>query len=147
MTTKADLHREYARVIDMCEGTTIYPQDCFKYDNSVYSKNWIGKPTFEGNPDSYRFALGIVEGRPCFYGDTLYNQHGYGPVRQEIFFKLRDTAEWSWSPPKPKTVMVELLESDAKFWLSLHPRLSKAECNQQSIRFYDAIQEALNSEL
>ena len=147
MTTKADLHREYARVIDMCEGTAVYPQDCFKYDNSVYSKHWSGNPTFEGNPDSYRFAIAIIENKPVFYGDKLYHNHEYGPVRQEICFKLRDTAEWSWNPPKPITITVELLESDAKFWLSLDPRLRKADCNQQSIRFYDAIQEALNSQL
>ena len=74
-------------------------------------------------------ALAIVEGKPVFKGDELwkissgkkytiasgdgrYFSVGYGTVSIEDF---------SWSPPKPKTVMVELLVEDAESLSVLKP--------------------------
>lgn len=74
----------------------------------------------------HRFALGVVEGKPVFEGDILCNAVGmrytvgknsisptdfigYGiPTSEEAI------AMFSWNPPKPKTVMVELTVKDAE---------------------------------
>jgi hypothetical protein len=44
----------------------------------------------------------------------------YGNVAQKIHFKLPFTTEWSWNPPKPKTVLVELLYEDAMRYAEDH---------------------------
>ena len=65
---KADLYRELARVIDMCEGTVVDPKFCWKYEGV----NINGMPYFDSELEQYEFALGIVEGKPVFKGDKLY---------------------------------------------------------------------------
>ena len=67
-------------------------------------------------PQDYEFPLAVVEGKPVFVGDELYHSI-VGKCRAST-----DCAEiggmligednvrcFSWNPPKPKTVMVELL--------------------------------------
>lgn len=76
MKTKADLFREYARILDFCERNTISPLDCIKFFTS--GKKWVNIKTaeFGNSPDRYKFALGVVEGKPVFEGDTLYTENG-----------------------------------------------------------------------
>ena len=67
------------------------------------------------NYDDYKFALGVVEGKPVFEGDELY---GYGGVKFTVpsEWKHHDTEQFkcSWNPPKPKTIMIELLVYDVE---------------------------------
>lgn len=51
----AERYREYARVLDMCEGTSVYPWSCVKYMGKPWI--WIDKATttlqsqyWKGNP-------------------------------------------------------------------------------------------------
>lgn len=81
-------------------------------------------------------ALGIIEGKPVWEGDSLYTKEGV------CFVVMADTifvsSEVSWNPPKPKTVMVELtvedfclVESQQQTIALLKKQLTIAEQNYQ----------------
>lgn len=72
ITTRSDLFREYARILDMCEGTNINPFSCIKYASTILD----ARPTFTGDIILYDFAVAIVENKPVFVGDTLYHKNG-----------------------------------------------------------------------
>lgn len=84
-----------------------------------YHTVFSSPPIFD-YPDAsqYELALGIIEGKPVWEGDIIYNECG-------VDFPAKRTYEypgcWSWNPPKPKTVMVELTVEDVELW-SLLPR-------------------------
>jgi hypothetical protein len=69
---------------------------------------------------AYEFPLAVVEGKPVFVGDVLYCTYvncGMCESRGTTKFiagdEDADYAYATWNPPKPKTVMVELLREDA----------------------------------
>lgn len=126
---KSDLYREYARVIDICEsapygGAGIHPNDCVKHNDHRLS----GVPYFNGEPAKWEFALAIVEGKPVFKGDDIWHEK-YGQVKalefknHNLFAKKSESSypicgclgNYSWNPPKPKTITVELLRDDAEY--------------------------------
>jgi hypothetical protein len=63
----SDLHREKARVMDMCEGTLVDVEDCIRYRGCE-----ITHPTFD-RIDGLSFALCIVDNKPAFAGDKLWD--------------------------------------------------------------------------
>ena len=67
-----ELYLKYAEVIEMCEGTKLKytPWVCVKVGGIPC---FITHPTFRDNPEQYEFALAIVEDKPVFIGDVLYN--------------------------------------------------------------------------
>lgn len=67
---------------------------------------------FDGEKEHYEIALGIVEGKPVWEGDELYYK---GKLQTFITDKLF-RQEWSWNPPKPKTMMVEFLVEDVEYY-------------------------------
>jgi len=69
---RSDLFREYARVIDMCEGTGVDPYECVGCGMSLCDD----EPTFMSDPGNYTFAVAILEGRPVFAGDEVYLKDG-----------------------------------------------------------------------
>lgn len=71
---RSDLFREYARVIDMCEGTKVDPEQCVKINSKA---EFYDSPAFNADPNKYTFAIAIVEDKPVFAGDVLYNKQGY----------------------------------------------------------------------
>jgi hypothetical protein len=97
---KSDLHREYARVIDLCEGTSVPTFKCVRSNEGGISYD----PEFNCEPESYTFAVALVENRPVFVGDTLYDKFGtqviispsYEILNRELF-----AVNYSWNPPKP----------------------------------------------
>jgi len=102
--TKADLHREYARVLDMCEGTNVSPNICVDYDGSRSDDPMY----FDWEPELLKFAIAIVEDKPVFVGDTLYFHHFDGSIEKIIIdsghgFGHIQEGRWSWNPPKKKT--------------------------------------------
>lgn len=76
LETESDLYREYAReyarVIDMCKGTDVQPFSCVSYKDSG-SFCFVSIPTFTGVPELYSFAIGLIEGKPVFIGDTVWS--------------------------------------------------------------------------
>lgn len=91
--TKSDLHREYARVLDMCEGTGVQPEDCVRYvGTKPLGINW----EFSDEPHLYSFATALLEGRPAFIDDRVYYHDG-------LSFSVTwadSLAGCSWNPPK-----------------------------------------------
>ncbi len=92
--TKADLYREWARVLDMCEGTEVDPNTCCSYHGDRGS----GSCMFLDDPENYEFAVAILEGKPVFVGDKLYHIDGNG----SYFTVDRTTVRFNgltWNPP------------------------------------------------
>jgi len=110
--------REWARVLDMCEGTDVKPTTCWRYGGG---RGIDGRaPTFTVGHvpsfgyDSYNFAIAIVEGKPVFEGDTLHspgdafavsgsdgaNLYGQFMGGDVCCFSI---GLCSWNPPKKKT--------------------------------------------
>lgn len=98
---KSDLHRKWARVLDMCEGTEVDPNDCWKFNGE--SKHRY--PSFD-SVGTYDFMVAILESKPVFIGDKLY-----GKISKQ--FSVIEAAEvlsgecdcsdaeyWSWNEPK-----------------------------------------------
>ena len=131
--TEADLHREWARVLDMCEGTKVNQQDCWKCDGI---KRCV-EPMLRGIPKSYSFAIAIVENKPVFIGDELYytpdgekvTVTGISSVKTpygvHLLYVIRNkcgacsepVSSLSWNPPKPKTVLLEVSVECAEWYV------------------------------
>ena len=113
---KSDLYREWARVLDMCEGTKVDPVDCW----SLNGRKYKDYPEFDADPEYYTFAVTILEGKPVFVGDKIYannctsaltvegrcEQNGYIFVGNCTNY---DISILSWNPPK-KTFMLNDVE-------------------------------------
>jgi hypothetical protein len=66
-------------------------------------------------PHLYEFPLAVVEGKAVFVGDELYHSDGYGPCIVDSTWNPRGNFDaYSWNPPKPATVMVEMRREDAE---------------------------------
>lgn len=105
----------------------------------------------------HKFALGVVEGKPVFEGDTLYA----GELQHVIVSKHpeRDSLQcidpkkglcdlpiryWSWNPPKPKTVMVELSLEEVEWYAKYENNMDEYGCvSKRAIGFMDACRKAL----
>jgi len=111
-----DLYLEYARVIKMCEGTSAKPWDCIKGKNGYYFCNFNTHPEFTSNPDKYEFAVAILEGKPVFVGDKIFNiiSDRFITVQPEDAFANISpvlSKVYSWKPPKQKrTFMLNGIE-------------------------------------
>lgn len=93
--TKADLHREWARVLDMCEGKEVNPNICWKFNGLQMCND----PEFASYPIYYEFAVAILESKPVFVGDKLYDIESNG----SYFTVDRTTVRFNgltWNPPK-----------------------------------------------
>lgn len=66
---KSDLHRKYAWVLDMCEGTNIDPRECVKIGGAV---NMDADPVFDLPAGCYTFMVAILESKPLFVGEEVY---------------------------------------------------------------------------
>lgn len=113
---KSDLYREWARVLDMCEGTKVSPFVCWNRKGYDRLKPARCAPEFSEDPDSYEFAVAILEDKPVFVGDKVYannctlaltvegrsEQNGYIFVGNCTNY---DISILSWNPPK-KTFML-----------------------------------------
>ena len=135
--TVADLHRELARVLDMCEGTSVNPDTCWKFDGIRKSV----APFLTAPPSLYSFAIAIVENKPVFIGDELYYTPdgdkvtitGISSVKTpygvHLLYVMRNkcgvcsepVSSLSWNPPKPKTVLLEVSVECAEWF-------AKARC-------------------
>jgi hypothetical protein len=144
--TLSKLYEEAARVAKLIENTPIKMPSCIKHNGRVCTYY----PQFNSDPSEYEFCLAIVENKPVFKGDVLWNvpnnfkftadKSDYiGGVQRIIGGSLCAWLEdASWSKPKPKTVIVELLREDAEAIASLN-----ADGFRQAQRVEDACRKAL----
>lgn len=93
LTRRSDCYREFARVVDMCAGTGVDPVQCVRRLGAEIS----APPSFQNPPGEYEFAIALIEGKPLFSGDTLYDKDG-------IAWKVDPGKGWtveglSWAPP------------------------------------------------
>lgn len=123
--TRADLFEAAAKMMRMCDAAGI-PYVCKVCGNKIIeSKSDI--VTFCGSPSSYEFPLAIIEGRPVFVGDEVWFTGSDILSPMKIVVKEADSRNFladsgvvygrrsiSWNPPKPLTVMVEMLREDAE---------------------------------
>lgn len=96
VTKYSDLLRKQADMMDMVEGTELDWWDCVKFKgemlNEIELKSW-------DNPQDYEFAVILVEGKPVFIGDILYDENGIGWTVGFTF----DFNNKSWAKFKSKT--------------------------------------------
>lgn len=115
-----DLYKEYVRCADMCieyndkHKTNVTPRECVQLKSAT--GEWVGcfslnEPDFvELLEHKVRFAVAIVEGRPVFVGDTVYDKLLEHPLIVEngdsliygtcLRFNELDWDKISWNPPK-----------------------------------------------
>lgn len=110
--TRASLFREYARVIEMCDGLDVDPNACVRGGGTSSSFEKAGTPAFTSNCE-YTFALCILENKPVFAGDRLYYGEHSGTAtacHDDMLFTRSDsgvpfgnmTDKFSWNPPVPE---------------------------------------------
>ena len=92
---RSDLFREYARLIDMCEGTVVSPIDCVRWNGEPCGLNFL-EGTYAAL-DGYSFAKAIVENKPVFIGDMLWRR--FNGTRQKMLYSSGTAYEWSWEEP------------------------------------------------
>jgi hypothetical protein len=130
MSAYTDKLQEWVDSVKMCEAEGIEP--CYKYKGSFIYTGWPYIADLKRYPDRYTFPIAVVEGKPVFDNDELYDGCG-GKLIVRRHMNL-DLAKWSWNPPKPSTVMVEMLVEDAELLVmpdeigcpDWHNRLSRA---------------------
>ena len=70
-----DLYLEYPRVIRMCKGTALEdtPWKCVraKIRGALFT---CDHPFFNGDPKGYTFAVGVLDNKPVFVGDSIYSK-------------------------------------------------------------------------
>ena len=112
-TSRAQLLRDAADSIEIQEKAGIEPM--FKSVATGRIHNFSLAQLTSCDPNLFEFPIAVVEGKPVFVGDVLYCQ-GDKVIVNPNTCSFRHTNNWSWNPPKPKTVMVELLVEDADYW-------------------------------
>lgn len=120
MDTKEELYLEYARCINMCKGEDVRSWECVRLiAESKFSKH----PIFNSEPEDYKFAIFILDGKPVFPGDILYLKSdirkcevcigGYYRIENDMLPDLFVSEDWnrymhgvkcelSWNPPVQK---------------------------------------------
>lgn len=153
--TQSELFEAVARVCKIAEENDItdWWRGSWKYPGSrdVYTN----KPSLFSELHTYEFAIGLVEGKWVFSKDTLY--------RPDCVPVIVDKADWdslaiigtdceiydvkylSWNPPKPRTVMVEMLREDAEFDAGKR-QYTFAEIEEYSERKHQSAKKALEKD-
>lgn len=110
--TKIEALRLELKAREMVEGTELGWVEVLR---TTRTKMCVSH-TLPGAVADYELALGIIEGKPCWIGDTAYWTNSMGETHQIIVGRLNtfNCPGWSWNPPTPKTVMVELTVEDAR---------------------------------
>ena len=117
--TKIEALRLELAAREMVEGTGLEWWEVLKWDTGVAGIHCAlrDKPQLLlAKNDYFKLALGIVEGKPVWNGDTLWHPTEGAVLAndnwgKELFNhngKVCYIEHLSWNPPKPKTMAVEL---------------------------------------
>lgn len=134
--TELEIAKLKVKCMEMVEGTNLKWWNVLKF-RLVYNIWEIlhSEPKFNWGADDYKLAIAVVEGKPVWEGDTLYFNGEKCTIKQTTR-ALCSMHLWSWNPPQPKTLTIELPIADIRYWGSypnqVHPesaRLYEACCN------------------
>ena len=122
--SEAEIFKEYARVIEMCEGTKVMSWQCVKFDGRTFTHRSGVAAQLSLNPEqrgNVTFAVAIVEDRPVWLYDFLYANgtdckrevvelENFGNLIMQLggSLKIVSSKNLSWYPPKPKTITVTI---------------------------------------
>lgn len=70
LKSRADLFEAAAKMMRMCDEAVVEP--AFKWRGTLHRAS----PNFTGPISDYEFPLAIVEGKPVFMGDKIYDKFG-----------------------------------------------------------------------
>ncbi len=73
---QSDFYREIARVIDLCEGTELKYWESIKYKGKTCDYHFANNFSESWSLVDFTLALAIIENKPVFAGDYLYNISG-----------------------------------------------------------------------
>lgn len=124
--------RELARVEEMCEGSNVNCLNCIR--------NKHGKDAYDSKVNIYNywhlytnFAICIVEGKPMYKDDIIYNADGYElKISSSNATFNWDSSFWescTLQPPAPKSVL------DGEEWETL---MSNVWCKYKITQFIRA---------
>lgn len=115
----AGLYEEYGRVIRMCEGTKVSPTICWCVSGYKFNSH----PGFNGPPETYEFAIAIVEDKPVWRGSSeLYRKDNGEYVVPSAEWASTDLCSvycggknininnLTWTPPNPNAKWKKLFE-------------------------------------
>lgn len=105
------------------------------------TKQKLGNPIDFYNTNHVDVALGILEGKPVWEGDTLWNI--ITGKEYTATYRLNNPTDWSWNPPKPKTVMVELTVENAEYFAVNYA--DNSYCQTRTIEIAKACRKALEN--
>ena len=123
-TTAAQCLKELARVMEQFGIDDTSQTVNSKYVRHIHFPAKYNNGSLFCDPYYWSFAVAEVEGKPVFIGDELYPPFCTSPF---IAAKVGDDGyiscghyqyeirKLSWNPPKPRTIMVELLVKDAEY--------------------------------
>jgi len=146
-TTAAQCLKELARVMEQFGIDNPITATKSKYVRYA-QEHWSSMPIFN-TPSDWSFAIAEVEGKPVFVDSpNLYHKEGSNVPVSYIAINLHkwSWSDFSWNPPKPKTIMVELLVEDVKFWDSMDNYFNDKKYIEASKNFKEACRQALERE-
>lgn len=108
--TREELEAERKRVDEMRKGTGVVAGACWRFQGGKWNSS--GHPAFANPPRHYEAAIGIVEGKPVFEGDVLYDAAGRACTApwasRGIKMGFPKGNHWSWNRPTKNLVTVDL---------------------------------------
>lgn len=120
--SRSELLRAAADSIEMQEKGGVKEPVCKTKNMGVCS---IQNTAFYGGECDYEFPLAVIESKPVFVGDEPYCvgvQRKVIGVKQGALLwesghglRFASVEHWSWHPPKPRKVLVEISVEDAKY--------------------------------
>lgn len=123
--TRQEVLRAAADWMDLCEKACVRAK--FKFEGEIHDIS-LWKPAYDSDYLwKYEFPLALLEGKEVWVGSELWNvPNNFKFIANSTDFlcgrrrildgkgKCGWIEDCSWNPPKPKTVMVEMLVEDAE---------------------------------
>lgn len=101
LTYRDLMHHYWGHIFDMCKHTKLQGREweCVRFETEKLEDH----PTFISPPEYYEFAVGIVEDRPVFPGDRLWE-----PGKPLIVDEYTDLFHLTWIPPSQEECIQNL---------------------------------------
>lgn len=116
MDKTVELMREYVRVADMCQNTDVKSWECVKFNGAI---NFTCRhPSFDRNNEYYEFAIAILEDKPVFVGDVVFDKRCQVTERVSADSRICDS-DYTWTQPAKKcTFILELNKEEINYLIN-----------------------------